>query len=145
MLSTINDTRDVKTNTASGKAYRVEVVNESVPVEFAQAGQTINIFNEANSVAEAATANIISYTVPTLKEFRLKRVEFSGANKAIYSIEINSAVQAKRRTYYTKLNTEAIFDDLILAAGDILDIIVQNGSTGAADFNANMQGNLRDA
>jgi len=119
---------------------------DPLKVEFDQAGETLNVYGESSSVAASSTATIIDYTVGALKEFRLKRIEFSGTNRGVYIVEINSNTQAKKRTYYTRFDDYFDFEELKLNAGDNLKLIVENKSTNmTGDFNANLQGNLRDA
>ena len=115
-----------------------------VPVEFSEAGEYLNQYFESNSVAGLSTTNIIDYTVPVGKEFRLNRVDFDGGNVAIYKIDINSSTESKKRTYYTKFNGEFIYSKYTLNAGDNLKLIVENNTNMVADFNANMQGRLID-
>jgi len=144
-LSTISNNNDIKTATPEGAAFRVDVTNQPIGVEFDEAGEPLNFYNEAQAVAEAASATVLTYTVPALKLLRLQRVDVSGHNKALYSVRVNGSDISKKRTYYTHLNEEFTFQNINLVAGDILTIVVENGSQGASDFNANIQGNLRDA
>lgn len=118
---------------------------ETIKVEFDTSGSLINTYNELLSVAGLATVDLVLYTVPVGKTLKLKRIDFSGDNKAIYKIDINGSVQAKKRTWYTKYNDEIIFNDLILNAGDIIKLIVENKTNMVADFNGNLQGVLDNA
>ena len=135
-------------NSSNEVCKRVIVANDSndaIPVEEAQKGYSVDFFGEVNSVAGLATVSIIDYTVPVSKLLKLDRVECSGENKAVFSIEINSSTKSKKRSYYTEFNV--MFDKLNyeLDAGDNLKIIVENKKTTTADFNANFLGVLQDA
>jgi hypothetical protein len=125
------------------------VVGNSAPIEVdvieGGAGETINSYSEILSLAGLATATVVLYTVASGKKLKLKRLEFSGENRAVYSVDINNSIQAKHRTYYTNYNGEIIFDDLLLVEGDVIKLIVENKTNMTADFNGNLQGRLQDA
>lgn len=109
------------------------------------AGETVNSYSEILSLAGLATATVVLYTVSAGKQLQLKRIDFSGENIAVYSIDINNSIEAKRRTYYTNFNGEIIFNDLLLVEGDVIKLIVENKTNMTADFNGNLQGRLQDA
>jgi len=144
-LSTINDNRDLKTNTPDGKALRVDITNQPIHVTTQEVSNSINVYDESSSVAGLSTVTIIEYTVPVAKSLTLQKISFSGGNRAIYSVTINGDTQAKYRTYFTEYNGVLDFKDLKLETGDILRLIVENISTSIADFNGNIQGNLNNA
>ncbi len=118
---------------------------ETVKVEFAQSGISTNIYGETLALAGLGTSDVINYTVPVGKVFTLKSAEFSGENKGVFSILINSVVEAKKRTWFVSFNGDFYFSDLILSAGDNIKLNVQNESNSIADFNGNIQGKLDDA
>ena len=118
---------------------------ESIRVEIEETGLSLNQYSEPNSVAGLSTATVLNYIVPVQKELKLKTIECSGENRALYIVEINNVVQSKKSTYFTKYNTTFEFFDFKLNAGDNLKITVQNKSTTFADFNANILGVLQDA
>lgn len=144
-LSTINDSRDIKTNTPDGRAYRVDITNQPVSVSVLSIGDSLNVYNEALSVAGLATTTIVDYTVPVAKEVFVKNIEFSGENRAVFSIEINNVIQNKYRTYFTEYNGSVSFKDYKLVEGDNIKIIVENKTNSTADFNANMIAGIKDA
>jgi hypothetical protein len=104
----------------------------------------INVYDEANSVSGYATAIIIEYTVPVGKELKLKSIEASGENKAVYVVDKNGATESKKRSYYTDYNVTFEQFNLLFNAGDVLKIIVENESSSIADFNANFIGVLQN-
>lgn len=129
-------------------AKRVKIcqeAGESFKVEFDEAGIGINSYNELLSVAGLATGDLLLYTVPVGKTLKLQRIDFSGENKAVYKIDINGSIQAKKRTWYTSYNDYITFNNLTLNAGDIVKLIVENKTNMTADFNGNLQGKLSDA
>jgi hypothetical protein len=147
--SFVSNNRDVKTKDSKGdSAFRV-IVGNSEPIEVAVVeggvGVTVNSYGEILSLAGLATATVVLYTVAIGKELQLRRVSFSGGNKAIYSIDINNSIEAKQRTYFTSYNGEIIFNDLLLVEGDVIKLVVENKTNMTADFNGNLQGRLQDA
>ena len=128
-------------------AKRVSVcqeAGETIKVDIGLSGVGFNEYDEAPSVAGSASATIISYTVPVGKVLILRRVDFSGSNRGIYSLRLNTNTFLKRRTYYTKFDGKMELIDQEFAAGDILDLVVENVSTMTGDFNATLQGSLKD-
>jgi len=123
----------------AGETIKVEVV-----AGFGD-GDSINIYNEVLALAGFATASILTYTVPVGKKFQLTRFDYSGENRAVYTVELNSDVIAKKRGYLVGYDGEFIFTSLLLAAGDIVTLKVENNSTTTANFNTNIQGRLLDA
>lgn len=119
--------------------------NESIKVEIDPAGSEFVFYDEAPSVVGLGTATILSYTVPVGKKLTLVYSNFSGDNRGIYSAEINSVVVDKKRTYYVDYNGYFKFSNLKLLAGDNIKIMVENQSSYTGDFNANIQGSIRDA
>lgn len=136
----------VECNGSTAKRVKVcQQAGETIKVEFDQAGQSINSYNEILSLAGLASANVVLYTVPVGNIFTLSRIDFSGENKATYKVDINGSIQAKKRTWYIDYNGEIIFNNINLVAGDIIKLIVENNSNSIANFNANIQGRLTNA
>ena len=128
-------------------AKRVSVcqeAGESIKVDIGLSGVGFHEYDEAPSVLGSASATIVSYTVPLGKVLILRRVDFSGDNRGIYELKLNTTTFMKRRTYYTKFDGKMEFEDQEFAAGDILDLVVENRSTMTGDFNATLQGSLKD-
>lgn len=128
-------------------AKRVGICNTGTPVEvvYDDGGVSINSYNEILSLGGLSTSNIVLYTVPVGKKIKLTRIDFSGENKAVYKIDINGSIEAKKRTWYTNYDGSIVFSELILVAGDIIKLIVENKTNSIADFNGNLQGKLLDA
>lgn len=120
-------------------------LGDTVKVEFDDAGISINTYNEILSLGGLASDDLVLFTVPVGKILKLQRIDFSGSNKAIYKIDINGSVQAKKRTWYTKYNDHILFNNLVLVAGDVVKLIVENKTNSVADFNGNLQGKLDNA
>ena len=117
---------------------------ESVFVNIPEVGNPINLYSEILSLASLATSNVILYTVPVSKKLKVKRIDFSGENRATFSVDVNGSIQSKKRLYFTRYNGEFILD-LNLIAGDVIRLIVENNTNSVADFNGNLQGQLTDA
>jgi hypothetical protein len=140
----------VECPSGSGKpAVRTSICqeeDETIKVELGECGESINIFSESLAVAASATTTILTYTVPPLKLFKLKRVDISGTNRGIYSVDFNTAIISKKRTNYISYDDYFKFEDIKFSSGDIIKIIVENkNNTATGDFNTNLQGNLFDA
>jgi hypothetical protein len=129
-------------------AKRVKVCQdegEAIKVELDYEGIEIIDYNESPSVAGLATATIINYTVAVGKTLTLVLSDVSGDNRGKYRVELNGSVIAKRRTYYTDYDNIFKFANIKLVEGDNIKIIVENQSNLTGDFNANLQGSVKDA
>jgi hypothetical protein len=140
-------TKFVESDTRPQHSMIEVVVGNTTPIEvdFNEIGETVNSYSEILSLAGLATSTVVLYTVATGKKLKLKRIDFSGENRAVFSIDVNNIIEAKHRTYYTNYNGEIIFDDLLLVEGDVIKLIVENKTNMTADFNGNLQGRLQDA
>ena len=99
-------------------------------------------YNEITSLASGALTNILSYIVPVGKTLQLKKVEVSGCNVAKYSVEIDSAENGVRRTYFGNFNADFEFDNFQITEGKIIRIKVIHNRPVLGDFNATMIGSL---
>ena len=117
---------------------------ETIKVDIGLSGVGFHEYDEANSVAGSGTATILTYTVPVGKVLILRRIDFSGSNRGIYQVRKNTNTFSQKRTYYTKFDDYFEFVDQEFAAGDIVDLVVENRSTSIGDFNATLQGSLKD-
>jgi hypothetical protein len=131
--------RNIFVSNKPDKPLYVDVIDPSAT------GAVSNNYAEALSVAGLATVTIISYTVPVNKIFRIKRVDFSGGNRAIYKLDINGSTASTKRLYYTNYNGDFDMENLELSAGDIVRVIVENKTNMIADFNTNIIGVLDNA
>jgi len=119
--------------------------NETVKVEFSQEGESLNSYNEILSLAGMASADVILYTVPVGKKLKLQSIDFSGENRAVYSVKNGVNTIAKKRSWLTIFDGNFLFLDYTLEAGEIIKLEVENKSNSTANFNANLQGRLLDA
>lgn len=116
--------------------------SNSYPLE---KGLTVNSYNEITAVASGVDALVTTYTVPPGKAAYLSRIEYSGTNIAIYTVNINSQPQDKKRTNYAvSLNDSTIFNSngntgIPLVAGDEVDLVVRHVNNSAGDFNARIE------
>lgn len=105
-----------------------------------------NNFAEITSVASGVLSTILTYTVPTGKSFYLNRVEVSGTNIGEYSVQFNSIVNAKKRTYFSNLNEMFDFtmggntDGFQLVGGTIITITTIHNRPSLGVFDARLQG-----
>lgn len=116
----------------------------NVSVTSSNPGTIKSFYNEVTSVATAILTPINTYTAPVGKISYLQQVEISGTNIAEYTIEINSIIKAKKRTYFgSNLDIEFIFAlgsiGLPLIVGDIITIKVIHNRPNLGDFDARIQ------
>ena len=116
--------------------------NNPVPVEFTESGVDFYQFNEVSSIASAASATVLTYTIPIGQSLTINGVNVSGENIAVYTILIDSVVFDKVRTYFPNYNASFNIDNLTATAGQIIQIEVENFRPTTADFNANLYGRL---
>ena len=115
-----------------------------VNVTIKEDGAPLLEYSEVNSLAQAATATILTYTVPVDKKVKLTRSNIFGTNMGTYIVKINGTVVDKLGTYYTKFNDKFEFHDLEYTAGTVITIEVLNRGMQSGDFNANLQGRIFD-
>lgn len=118
-----------------GETIKVDIVEDG------ENGEVKNVYNEIASVAASTLTSVVTYTVPAGKTFFLKHIEASGENRATFTVEINATVERKRQTYQPIFNTDFLFYNLRLSAGDIVTLRVFHTRGTAADFNGTILGN----
>lgn len=106
----------------------------------------ISVFNEITSVPSGVATLVASYTVPmAVTNSYLQRIEMSGENIAVFDIQINSVVSARKRTYWGDFNAVSVFisDEptrgLSLNPEDVVQVWVIHMRPSAADFEARIQ------
>lgn len=98
-----------------------------------------NTYNEITSLASSSLTTIVSKTATGIS--RLILSEVSGSNIAEYTVELNSIVIAKARTYFgSSLNHNFDFKDGIeLVATDVVRIRVIHFRPELGDFNGRIE------
>jgi len=112
-----------------------ENLNPSQTVEL---GTITNTYNEVLSIASGVLTTIASFTAS--QTTRLKQVDVSGENVAIYEVLVNGNIVSKKRTYFgTSLDHSFFFDKGItfLTGQQVLVRVIHNRPT-TANFNANL-------
>lgn len=107
-------------------------------------GTPFVIYNEISSLAQNATATVLTYIVPANTLAKLKRINAFGTNMGTYVVKVNGVTIDRFSTYYTHYNESITLEELETASGDIVTIEVTNRGKGAADYNSNLQGRLLD-
>lgn len=107
-------------------------------------GTTINLYNEALSVASGVIdQSVISYTVPIGRTFYLMLVEFSGENIANWSIFVDNIKIGVKRTYFgNSLWGDFFFKNLPVPEGVKIELKVANFRPDPADFEGRILGVL---
>ena len=104
--------------------------------------------DEALSVAKNILTEIISYVVPPAKVLNLDNILVGGSNIAKFIVTFNGANNKIVRTYYGSALSENIsYNSFRLAAGTIIkiEVIHQNDLGHNGDFEATIEGKLKDA
>lgn len=128
-------------------AVRVLVRNgagDPIPVFITDSSATdkISVFSTSPSVGASVLTTIQSYTVPVGKTLLLKEIEVSGDNAAKYSVEIDSTLEARKRTYYSEFNETFNWNLLEVSAGSVIDVKVIHESDQVGDFDSRIIGDL---
>lgn len=143
-LSTINDNRDVKTATPEGKAFRVDVVNQPIAVNYGERGD-VTFLHEDLNITSKNTATILTLIVPAGKIVELENVQASGDGFALYEVQINSNTMFRKRTYYTEYNAEFDLGNYKLIASDDIKVIITNRSGESCDYDTTLTYRIYDA
>ena len=107
-------------------------------------GTIVNTYDTASSVASGVPTTVVTFTVPIGKTFDVKLVEFSSTNIAEYNVDIDSSIEATRRTNFgADLSGEFKFEGLSLAQGSVIKLIAEHSRGGIADFEARILGVLK--
>ena len=115
-------------------AIRVLAKNENgipLKVEIGNKGITKNIYDNANAV-------------PVGKGFDLNAVSCSGNNIARFIIKVNSSIIQAKRTWWGGFNCDFNIIENILAAGDKVEIFVENNGETAEFFESTIIGGEYD-
>ena len=149
-----NNTRDVKSlNKLSDNSFRViltdpldpsERQTTPIPVEFNLNENVFNSYSEALAVAAGAQVDILTYVVPSGFSLFLALVSVSGDNIAEYTVIVDGSPIDKVRTWWGKFNANLEFSGLKLETGTEIKIRVNNYRDSSADFNAKINGVLRE-
>ena len=101
-----------------------------------------NDYNEVTSVGTSVLTTILSKTIVNSSKIML--IEVSGSNIAEFTVEINSVIKAKARTYFSSgLNYSFDFKDgYIVNPGDLILTRVIHDRPTVGDFNARI--NLKE-
>jgi len=100
----------------------------------------LNEFAQSSAIPSGSEITIISYTVAVGEQLILSGVDVGGENIATYKTVVDGTVEALKRTYYTKFDTNFKFDRLILTEGQVLEIKVEHNGPGSSDHEARIMG-----
>lgn len=111
----------------------------SINVTLSGSETVLETYNEISSVVNSVLTTIVSYTA--LAPGKLKQINVSGTNIAEYSVELNSVVIDKRRTYFgSALNTDFNYDDgLLITTADTIVVKVIHERPSVGSFNGRIQ------
>ena len=144
---TPNDTHDHSEITASdvtvsGQGKRgldSYILGGSVSV-VPSSGVFLSVSNEINSIAQSATVDVVSYTVPAGKTYKLDNASVSGNNIGVFKFTIDGSNEETKRTTVTNINENFNLQGYEISEGSTVKIEVTNASDTAGDFEAVLRG-----
>lgn len=96
-------------------------------------------YAEVSAVPMSTPTIVQTYVVPA-GVVKLDRVAVSGTNIAEYLVKRNAVVLDRRRTYFGgALNTDFVFENLLVTAGDVITVTVTHLRSFVGDFNSRIQ------
>lgn len=106
-----------------------------------------NVFGEALAVPIATETTVVTYTVGIGFNFFMQFVECDGTNISEYRVYKDAVAIAKKRTWWTGLNTKIDFIDskmrgLKFIAGETITLKVEHARVAAGDYNGRIIGVL---
>lgn len=108
--------------------------------------EVVQVFDENDAIAaQAENIEIVSYTVPVGKVFRLKLAEISGDNRSEITVLSNSTKIGFKRLDDTQWNEPFEYFNLEFSAGTVIKITINNCSGHVGDFKGRILGGLIDA
>lgn len=134
--------RNSFTTDPSGDYARRVVVSNSITATTSELKPNLLTTGTASSLAAAATADIISYTVPVTKTFAIFDINATGDGDGIYFITINGSTIDTQRTAWTNRNANFKFHKYTLVAGDIIKLRVTNNNLISRNYTGVLIGNL---
>lgn len=125
-------------------AVRVKVCDQDpVEVEFPDPDY-INTFDSVSSVASGSLVDVVTYTVPAGKLFKLSVIEASGCNVSEYTVDIDGNTEGFKRSYWSNFNVDFNFIGLKLSAGSIIKLKAEHNRPSTGDFEGKILGILED-
>ena len=109
---------------------------------------TVQIYDEATSVAKSTPATVVQYTVPTGRTMYLRFASASGTNYAKFKLLVDGAPVRTLRSHDGTLNVLFVFDDdqnkggIKLNAGQVVSIEVLHNRDWVGDFEGDIYGRL---
>lgn len=116
----------------------------NVVVTSSNPGDLKTFYNEVTAVPNSILTTIITYTAPFGKVSYIQKAEVSGNNVAEYTVELNSVVIDKKRTWFSGgLDNKFVFAETgtgyKLAVGDVITVRVSHLRPSVGDFNSRLQ------
>jgi len=114
-------------------------VKDLPPVTPANFTGELNEFNEI-IVASGATGEILSYTIPSDRELRMRLVDCFGKNRGRFYITLDGDKIAEKETYWTYYETKFDFDNFEVGSGAEIRVFVENNGDEPTTFNTRLRG-----
>lgn len=107
-------------------------------------GVLSTVYSNVSSVGSSVLTTMQTYVTPATGNTYLQKVDASGTNIAEYTLEIDSVVMDKKRTYFgSALNIDFLFSEttsgLLLTPGSVVVLKVIHSRPFVGDFNSRIQ------
>src|SRR5690606_25918918 len=99
------------------------------------------LYGEATAVPAATPTVVCTLTVPPTGSTFLTQIDASGDNIGLYTVLLNGQTLDVKRTYFggalnCTFNFSTAGTGLLLAAGDVLEVVAEHNRPNVGDFNA---------
>jgi hypothetical protein len=133
----ISDGTDILAINADGSINIAGSTTVSGSVDAVITGLNEYEYSEALAVAAGGTATVVSHFFATT--YKLRRASCTGENVAVYTVYFDAVAMDKKRSTYTDFNCCFDYETGIeVPAGTTVTIEVENASTSAGDFSAQL-------
>jgi hypothetical protein len=129
------------------KVVAVDIVQsdgDAIKVDIGTRGVPKFEFNEIASVPVSIETLIVGFTVPVGKKFDISHATASGDNIGKYFLKVNDEIVQVKRSWWNNFNVDFNLNEIILNAGDKVEIFVENNGKDTVSFNGTIFGGEYD-
>lgn len=102
-----------------------------------ESGTFSNVYGEVLSIPMNMLTTVTTYTAT--QDVRVRLAEVSGTNIAEWTVNVNSSIVNKKRTFFGNLNETFQFDKgYPLVLGDVVEVQVTHSRPSVGDFNSSL-------
>ena len=103
------------------------------------------VITHSEITAVAASVETTILTIVASSSYRVKKIEVSGENVALFRVKVNGGIISNKRSWWTEFNQTFDFENfengLLLSIGDILTVTVFHTRPMLANFEATVMAN----